>query len=625
MHDTAGFVSGQALTVGELDKLTGGTVRKLWREYYNIYQSAAYGVCRKRAIEFTIRQTGLELEAWNAERWLIAEPNQDELRAHVAEHPDTAWLFATRPAELAHQVRVKKYREEINRVVDAAIGGSYRFRVPPPPAAIEREPGLPEIVADCLGGTIEAPRVVRFAAAPLNRLNHRVHEAICSEFAGAGLPQLMSGQNPTSPSGRLAAGNSTPIMMPSSAEVEAAARRQYGSVDPVSLRKAREEIIRLRERDARMDVMEKTKARGRTECSLQHRAPIPLGLTRKVPGETPPKTLHLFSNFSCSDCSSTLRQALHLQRTLSTRGVIEFHHHFPEASLEPFAVALEGECAERQQRFWHWAQWRFISGGRGNMLHALGLDPIAFTRCLADPKTAVTILDDTDKALHLGLRGIVPAWVSDTAVVGGKQAKSGLRSLVKNEWNITLAADPPPPAPVAPLPTYREPRRPLDLELAPGSPLPPPVTGRIPGDAQLNRPEPGSGAIGPEGVWEVPEGVWNPGPKPDAAGAGNGSSLDTVEQVFRGGSQADPGRDFYPDPDPAGNAPEAEDDELPPWVRYQYEQETRKRLRHLEDLDAEDPENAEEIFNDPSFPDPSAMHGSPSEPSEGLDSGEWVE
>ena len=43
--------------------------------------------------------------------------------------------------------------------------------------------------------------------------------------------------------------------------------------------------------------------------------------------------------------------------------------------------------------------------------HALGLDAQALAQCMAEPETAVDVLDDTAEALRLGFREAVPSWV----------------------------------------------------------------------------------------------------------------------------------------------------------------------------------------------------------------------
>jgi protein-disulfide isomerase len=166
--------------------------------------------------------------------------------------------------------------------------------------------------------------------------------------------------------------------------------------------------------------------------------------------------VYYFANFTCTDCTAGWQMLRETASERPDRVRAEFRHHLPEGDLAAFTDALEAECAARQGRFWDYGDWRMLAGsgtraagtlgagsaagtgagsggfpsmtgvanagvlaGAGGLgvgggsaaAEALALDGATLAQCMADPETAVTVLDDTAEALRLGFREAVPSWV----------------------------------------------------------------------------------------------------------------------------------------------------------------------------------------------------------------------
>ncbi|MEZ4267128.1 MAG: vitamin K epoxide reductase family protein [Myxococcota bacterium] len=89
-------------------------------------------------------------------------------------------------------------------------------------------------------------------------------------------------------------------------------------------------------------------------------------------------------------------------------------------------LAIAGECAHREGKFFELAGWLFEAGpevARDAIIAqagALGLDATAFTACLDDPSVVETIRGDISKGAEAGVQGTPNFFINGHHVVGGR-------------------------------------------------------------------------------------------------------------------------------------------------------------------------------------------------------------
>ncbi len=119
-----------------------------------------------------------------------------------------------------------------------------------------------------------------------------------------------------------------------------------------------------------------------------------------------PRTLVFFANFNCLSCGKIFQDIL---SGYVTRGSIRIvWRHFPE-SEEDMLLAVKGECAGEQGRFWEYASLAFEgwpetgSMGPTEIIDALGLDPEEFHQCLELTRHSEKIEKNLESALSFGI------------------------------------------------------------------------------------------------------------------------------------------------------------------------------------------------------------------------------
>ena len=138
-----------------------------------------------------------------------------------------------------------------------------------------------------------------------------------------------------------------------------------------------------------------------------------------------------FGNFACSECAAGWGILRHVLEAREKTVRVEFRHHFPETDGSLFREALEAECAAAQNKFWRYGDWRVSDVPHpplGAALQLDGIDSTALASCMVDPRTAVTILQDTAEALRLGFREAVPSWVIGQHVRRGAVSQAQIDS-----------------------------------------------------------------------------------------------------------------------------------------------------------------------------------------------------
>jgi len=126
-----------------------------------------------------------------------------------------------------------------------------------------------------------------------------------------------------------------------------------------------------------------------------------------------PITLVEYSDFTCGFCQKFFHETLpRIQAQYIETGKIRFFYRdFPRSSQGPSVnAAVAARCAGDQDRYWPMHDQLF-SGGRLEPVefqrHAktIGLDMLAFTKCLRDAHHTEAIFRDKEDGIGLGLRG----------------------------------------------------------------------------------------------------------------------------------------------------------------------------------------------------------------------------
>jgi protein-disulfide isomerase len=105
--------------------------------------------------------------------------------------------------------------------------------------------------------------------------------------------------------------------------------------------------------------------------------------------------------------------------------------HFPIESLHARAVAAgaAGHCAGKQKAFWQYHDAMFSSPTRlddANLLtlaEGLGLEPIAFRTCLADPSSEGAVRSDIELGSAIGVTGTPTLLIGHLTPQGVKVSK----------------------------------------------------------------------------------------------------------------------------------------------------------------------------------------------------------
>ena len=431
----AGTVDGQVVTVADASRAAGNDVATAtWRGMDAIVRTAVRGLCTDRIQNLLAEADGLDPISWRARLWQNTEPSPDEVAAYAQRHihpgtdtesPETPEL--TDLTDDGHELHVKAYREKLARTAERMLNEDLVWNIPSPPDTPTGELALTSPVATCVGRPISADDVRRYAAVPLYDRESQLVSVLCAQFqTDPPAPLILdrvaarAGRTPDQLMAEIE-GDASDIP---AADVEREALDRFGRTDEAALANARKALDAQRRADRRRAWTEKVRRETKARCDLQ--APEPPrsevrshGITAGLPSGLP---VYYFGNFDCTDCVAgwlTLRQVL---ATRDKTARVEFRHHFPETDGSLFTRALEAECAAAQNRFWQYGDRRASGAPHpppGAALQLEGIDSTALASCMVDPRTAVTILEDTAEALRLGFREAVPSWVVGNRVRRG--------------------------------------------------------------------------------------------------------------------------------------------------------------------------------------------------------------
>lgn len=442
-RDIAGTIDGVPVSVAEVDASADVGAVRSWTEIYRIVETAAHAICRERALELLTKRAGIDLTTWKVEMWREAKPSVAIVRGFVSANPE---LFESEhhPDErlISHRLRVEGYRNRSLAEAERVIGTDFHLVIGGVEASRVGEPHLGPIVGQCLGNIISAEEVERYAAFPLYRRRAGLIASICRQFdldySNPLLLARLARTESVSPEDLLRSKESS-AEVASEEEVHRLAENRYGKADATAIAKARLALDTLHRGQARMAFLEELRRETVASCALAlPKAPAVVTHLSSSAAVGRLLPVYYFSNFSCRHCEQSWRLARRLAD--EHKGVIamELRHHFPDTVAPLFEDAVAAECSARQGRLWAFAQWRLRHGPGtpepGPIAAAIGLDSAAFAACLADPRVAVKVLDDTQEALRLGFRGAVPSWVI------GRRPRRGFQGEVVLERTITEEA-----------------------------------------------------------------------------------------------------------------------------------------------------------------------------------------
>lgn len=123
-------------------------------------------------------------------------------------------------------------------------------------------------------------------------------------------------------------------------------------------------------------------------------------------------TLVMYSDYLCPYCRQLRVVVARLRGVMGERLACVFRY-FPNERAHPGAtqIALMAEAAARQDRFWEMHDWLYAQEPPLDPpqvqahLHKIGLDPVHFASCLADPEVAARVSQDLEDGRRNGVAG----------------------------------------------------------------------------------------------------------------------------------------------------------------------------------------------------------------------------
>ncbi|GBD27823.1 Disulfide bond formation protein D [bacterium HR30] len=157
-------------------------------------------------------------------------------------------------------------------------------------------------------------------------------------------------------------------------------------------------------------------------------------------------TIVEFSDFECTHCAS-LHKALKETWLRSPGQVRIVFRHFPldstcnplvQSRFHPLAceAALAAECAGSQGKFWQYHDWLFdhqknlSSELLRQFARELGLDLVAFERCMQDPSTRQRVESDVAMGIKLGVNSTPTMFLNGRTIRGALDADTLHRALL---------------------------------------------------------------------------------------------------------------------------------------------------------------------------------------------------
>lgn len=144
--------------------------------------------------------------------------------------------------------------------------------------------------------------------------------------------------------------------------------------------------------------------------------------------EGAPITIIEFSDFQCSYCRKFWKETLpRLEAEYVKPGKIRFvYRHLAILGEQSVSAGQAAECAREQGKFWEYhdklfagqGPFAFAAGNLKRYAKDLGLDSVAFDRCLDSGKYAQRVDTETGVGKMLGLRGTPSFFINGRPLIG---------------------------------------------------------------------------------------------------------------------------------------------------------------------------------------------------------------
>jgi protein-disulfide isomerase len=139
-------------------------------------------------------------------------------------------------------------------------------------------------------------------------------------------------------------------------------------------------------------------------------------------------TIVEFSDFQCPHCKTFHVEILPALRSLYGDQVrwVFVNRFFSNAHPQAEHAALGGECAQRQGKFWEYADYVFANQERlpdgvvDDAAAEIGLDEASYAQCLAGRETASEVAADQAEGARLGVGGTPYFLVNGNEVLGAQ-------------------------------------------------------------------------------------------------------------------------------------------------------------------------------------------------------------
>jgi protein-disulfide isomerase len=165
--------------------------------------------------------------------------------------------------------------------------------------------------------------------------------------------------------------------------------------------------------------------------------------------EAAPITIIEFSDFQCSYCRKFWKETLpRLEAEYVKPGKVRFvYRHLAILGEQSVSAGQAAECARDQGKFWEYHDKLFASQGpftfaMGNLKHyakELGLDTVAFSRCLDSGKYSQKVDAETRLGSNLGLRGTPSFFINERLLIGA-QPYEAFQLLIEDELEKAKSA-----------------------------------------------------------------------------------------------------------------------------------------------------------------------------------------
>ena len=139
-------------------------------------------------------------------------------------------------------------------------------------------------------------------------------------------------------------------------------------------------------------------------------------------------TIVEFSDFQCPHCRTFHEEIFPALRSFYGDQIrwVFVNRFFPGGHPQAEEAAIGGECAQRQGKFWEYADYVFANQDRlpdgivADAASEIGLDEASYSQCLANRETASEVAADQAEATRIGVDGTPYFLVNGNEVMGAQ-------------------------------------------------------------------------------------------------------------------------------------------------------------------------------------------------------------